>query len=210
MKLLERARWQYDAYYRPDLFDRVLSVDDVSACVKFRPDRTLVVFPGSRTGEDWWRNAESIIPIIHPILGRIPYGFSLGADALFATLLPMLASKPVDLIAHSLGCPRATYQSGLLLHAGCKPDDISVTGFESPRSCMQPLVDMLAPIKDFTLTRNSDTEGHSDIVLDLPAWAMHPRELMQIGSEPISGNVIIDKEIHAIQAVMVSLELLEG
>lgn len=210
MTLLERARWQYDAYYRPERFDKLLSVDGVDVCLKFLADRTLAVFPGSRTAGDWWRDAQALIPIAHPILGRIPYGFSLGADAMHAALFPLLAGKPVDFIAHSLGCPHAIYQAGLLMHAGYPPEKISITGFEPPRACTQQLMELLAPVKDFTLTRNSDTEGHFDIVLELPAWAQHARELMQIGSEPISGNIIIDKEIHAIQAVMVSLELLEA
>jgi hypothetical protein len=208
--LLQSARWQYAGYYQPELFDKSLSVAGVDASLKFLPLETLIVFPGSRSGADWWHDAEALVPYTHPVFGEIPYGFALGMDDIFPALKALIPHKPVRFVGHSLGCPHALYQAGLLLHDGTAPDMVRLTGFEPPRSVTQKGKDLLALIKDMVLTRNSDAEGDSDIVLDMPSWAMHARELTQIGSEPITGNIIIDKEIHAIQAVMVSCELLEA
>jgi len=211
MRLLQAATWQYNAYYRPGVFDKALSVAGVDACLKFLPSETLVVFTGSRTLEDWWRDAEAIAPYAHAVLGVIPYGFGLGADGFNAALMPLLdPQKPIRVIAHSLGCPHGTYQIGLALNKNFAADQISMVGFEPPRSCSQTLVDILQPVKDIMLTCNSDMDGDHDIVIAEPGWALHPRALTQIGSEPITGNIIIDKEIHAIQSVMVSCELLEA
>jgi hypothetical protein len=210
MKLTRAAEWQYDCYYRPEKFDKKLSISGVDGLLKDTPDEFLVVMPGSRTKQDWWRDAESLLPIEHPVLGTIPYGFSLGADDFNNALHPYLPQiKPIRFILHSLSCPRGIYQAGLLLHDGFPGWRLAITGFEPPRSCTQKTIDLLEPIKDFTLTRNTDPEGDSDIVLELPSWASHPRALMQIGSEPIAGNLVPDKDIHAIQAVMVSCQLLE-
>lgn len=211
MKLTEASRWQYAAYYQPEKFDKAISTEGVDGFLKDTPDEFLIVMPGSRTKQDWWRDAESLLPYEHPILGTIPYGFALGADAFSAILRPNLpATKPIRFILHSLSCPRGIYQAGLLLHDSYAPQKLAITGFEPPRSCTQKAIDLLAPITDFILTRNTDPEGDSDIVLDLPSWASHPRSLLQIGSEPISGNLVPDKDIHAIQAVMVSCELYEA
>jgi hypothetical protein len=210
MKLTQAAQWQYHCYYNPEKFDRKLSVDSVDGYLKDTAEELLIVMPGSRSREDWWRDAESLLPVEHPILGTIPYGFSLGADAFSAVLRPYLgAKKPLRFILHSLSCPRGIYQAALLLHDGYNPSGVAITAFEPPRSCTQKAITLLEPIKDFTLTRNTDPEGDSDIVLDLPSWAEHPRALTQIGSEPIQGNLVPDKDVHAIQAVMVSCQLLE-
>jgi hypothetical protein len=212
--LLQSVTWQYNAYYRPELFDKVIEVEGVSALVKQEPDKTIVAFPGSRDLEDWLRDAAALIPFTHPILGIIPYGFAIGADAMFDALRPVYQEgKRVHYIMHSLGCPHGLYQAAFFVSKGfspCLPSDMTIHGFEPPRSGTQTLKDWLAPIPNITLTRNSDPEGDTDIVLDMPSWAMHPRDLTQIGSEPITGNIIIDKEIHAIQSVMVSCELLEA
>lgn len=206
--LLQSAVWAYNSYYRPDLFDKKVSVDGIDAYFKFLSLETLIVMPGSKTGQDWWRDAEAIIPFTHPVLGIVPYGFCEGADALFIALFPLIDDKPVRFILHSLSCARGIYQACLFIGKKFPAEKISIIGFEPPRSCTQKAIDLLAPIKDFILTRNTDPEGDSDIVLDVPAWASHPRPLTQIGSEPITGNFIVDKDIHAIQAVMVSCELL--
>jgi hypothetical protein len=211
MNLLQAATWQYNAYYRPELFDKALSVAGVDACLRFLPSETLVVFTGSRTLEDWWRDAEAIAPYTHPVLGVIPYGFALGADEFNVALVALLdPEKPVRAIAHSLGCPHGIYQIGLMLNKKFAAEQISMVGFEPPRSCSQGLLNALTLVKDIILTCNSDLEGDHDLVIDEPEWALHPRALTQIGSEPITGNIIIDKEIHAIQSVMVSCELLEA
>lgn len=211
MKLTEASQWQYKAYYEPQSFDRTLSADGVVALLKDTPQALVIVFPGSVTKQDWWRDIQSLLPIEHSILGMIPYGFSLGADTFSAILRPHLpAGKPIHIIMHSLGCPHGIYQAALLIADKYDPALLSITGFEPPRSCMQKAIELLAPVKDFILTRNTDPEGDSDIVLELPSWALHPRELLQIGSEPISGNLVPDKDIHAIQAVMVSCQLYEA
>lgn len=210
MKLLPASAWVYNCYYRPELFDTALSAGGVDGYLKDTPDELLVVMPGSRTLEDWREDAEALIPFTHPILGVIPYGFSLGADAFFTALYPHIGDKPVQFILHSLSCPRGIYQAGLLIDKRFPADKISIIGFEPPRSCTQKTIDLIAGIKDFILTRNTDPEGDSDIVLNVPSWALHPRPLTQIGSEPITGNIIADKCIHAIQAVMVSCELYEA
>lgn len=211
MKLTDASKWQYKAYYQPGEFDKALSVGGVDGYLKDTPLEYLVVMPGSRTKQDWWRDAESLLPVDHPTLGMIPYGFSLGADVFAAVLKPYIPkAKPIRFILHSLACPRGFYQAALLLHDGYMANNVAITGFEPPRSVTKKAIDLLAPVKDFILTRNTDPEGDSDIVLDMPSWALHPRPLLQIGSEPISGNLVPDKDIHAIQAVMVSCELYEA
>ena len=214
MNLLQAAVWQYRSYYQTGLFDKALSVDGIDAYLKETPTETLIVMPGSHTGQDWWRDAEALLPYEHPILGTIPYGFQIGTDALFDAMRPLYTpGKPVHFILHSLSCPRGMYQAALFTPKGfCPslPGDITITAFEPPRSCTQTAINLLKPIPNITLTRNTDPEGGMDIVLDVPSWASHPRPLTQIGSEPISGNLILDKDIHAIQAVMVSCELLEA
>lgn len=201
----------YDSYYRQGIFDKLLSVAGIDGYLKETPLETLIVMPGSKSGQDWIRDAEALLPFEHPILGTIPYGFGLGADEFSAILRAYLSpTRPLRFILHSLSCPRGIYQAALLKNSGFPASNISIIGFEPPRSCTQKAIALLADIKDFILTRNTDPEGDSDIVVDLPSWAAHPRTPLQIGSEPITGNIIVDKAIHAIQAVMVSCELMEA
>jgi hypothetical protein len=190
----------YKSYFQTDYFDKTVQVDQVMAYVKYLPDETVVVFPGSRTETDWIRDAASLKQITHPILGLVAFGFCIGIDDLFKALFPLLAAKKLRLLGHSLGGPRAYYLGALLVKQNVDPMAFEIVTYESPRPGGQQLKEILAPV-----TMRAYLNG-DDIVPHVPENGMQPTPLI-----PISSQAPFDLvgKYHHIQSVITSLNLLE-
>ena len=121
----------------------------------------VVVFRGSRTDQDWWRDIR-FFPIPTRI-GTVHHGFFEGIEKMWSELRSML-TQPVKITGHSLGAARAGNLCGLMIADGMPP--IRRVVFGEPKIGWPDFCQLVAQIPAGTYC-NRDAYGH-DEVTDVP------------------------------------------
>lgn len=151
----------------------------------------VIIFPGSRTLQDWQRDFFALpAASASSPMGSVHAGFYAGLPQ-FMQALQASGYKLTDeffVTGHSLGAARAPLFAGLLKMQGRTPT--RVTCFAPPRPGMSTLAEFLAPL-DVRLYRNADDHGHdyvTDVPVTLPPWFafQHVRPLIDITAPPKS------------------------
>lgn len=126
------AYWACIAAYNAattDQFSQVLTVEDVTICIRYEGPDTVVVFPGSRTDDDW-RDDFECFPFPHPKLGIVHWGFWKFIPKVIDTIQPLIRGD-VYLGGHSLGGAHAAAAAAELGLRGVKTKFLAM--FEAPR-----------------------------------------------------------------------------
>ena len=130
----------------------------------------MVVFRGSTTPQDWFRDFVIMPhePAAHPKFGDIDLGFMLGMDTSCARIFQLLRDTArIYCVGHSLGAARATLFVGMLIERGIEPMRIARVVFGEPRSHCGEFRDYIAGISESMSYRNRGVSWH-DIVTDGP------------------------------------------
>ncbi len=168
-----------------DHFDAGID-DGVCWALKKLPGFDLIIFRGSITFQDWWRDLMAAIAIPSRI-GTVDVGFYSGMEKVWPEALPMI-SQPVIVSGHSLGAARADLLVALMTVDGKPPISRVVFGEPKPG-----LVDLATIIEDIPASsyRNGD-RTHHDIVTDVPSTfppvqRVHPTPIVPVSEEPTGG-----------------------
>lgn len=133
------------------------------------PGVLVPVFRGSDSPEDWLRDLMILRkPWGAPRIGPVHPGMYQGMERVWAEFALMI--KATDRIAptgHSLGAPRSRYLSALMTVDGRPPT--AMVRFASPRPGYQQLIDVCAPVPDFSF-RNVDAARDVDDVTRVPFY----------------------------------------
>lgn len=155
----------------------------------------VLVFRGSMTKEDWFRDAISELPAPGSRVpqcaefGVLPLGFGMGMYAAMTRWTAYTRSR-VIIAGHSLGAARAVIAAALDLAYGGTVDKIVLCG--CPRPGTNILTDYLADI-DIRSYRNL-----GDPVCDVPTeppWA-HVRPFTALSEPPPAGDISIFRDHH--------------
>lgn len=139
---------------------------DVMFGVKAGLDVTVVVFTGSRTPVDWFRDFMAIAnPFAHDKLGPLHPGFQIGISGVWKWIKAN-TKPPWVIIGHSLGAARATVLTGYMCADGTPPMVRVVWG--EPKSCFRPMADLIAAANVQLTSYRNAKEKHHDIVTDVP------------------------------------------
>lgn len=122
----------------------------------------ILVFRGSASFQDWWRDGISAIAIQDPDLGPLPLGFAEGLDGAINAMLPLAANLPILVVGHSLGAARAVIAAAKLAQRGLTV--AGVVAFGCPRPGQQKLWDVL---RAHGITVRV-YQNQSDLVTDAP------------------------------------------
>lgn len=171
MKLIEKSysadqdSWWDKVYYE-------VSTHGVHLCRKYIDGYTVLIFRGSVTDLDWWRDLISGFGVTlsgYTELGQIPFGFQEGMGFVLADLLPHIVG-PCIIGGHSLGAAHASIFTGLLTSKSFAIDRIVLAGCPRPgTSTLRKYVSALS-IGNY---RNGDGNDH-DYVTDVPLWPFCP------------------------------------
>lgn len=203
----------YYSYWRFDFFDKELTIDGIDVKIKFLPDRTVVVFPGSKSALDYERDLMSIKEEQDLQLGGVGDGWLLGARDIYKELVPLIpVNLPVFFEGHSLGAARAFVQGALFIANGYNPKMINIITFGCPRPGAQKLIDIAKIAASCYCYRNGadsiDLNRSLDIVTTVPTEEMGGvlPPTVDIGSDPVSlDGWPLDLKWHHIQAYIVSM-----
>lgn len=132
--------------------------DEIFIGIAHLIDTKIIVFRGSLTPLDWFRDIEGE-PFDHPVLGPIEEGFGKGIDYAAERLLPILDTEFV-LTGHSLGAAHATLVGALLSVAGKKPKSVCLLGAPKPGYAQLG--------KNFDCSTIQSYKNRYDPVCDLP------------------------------------------
>lgn len=136
--------------------------DGVYWAIKNLDDCQVVVFRGSITPLDWWRDLRSL-PIETNNIGTVHEGFHAGMEHMWADLKPMI-TKPVVITGHSLGAARADILCGLMVADKTPPARLVVFG--EPRPGLADFANIISKVSRASY-RNGNNSGH-DRVWDVP------------------------------------------
>jgi predicted lipase len=156
----------------------------IYAALKRFPGYDVIVFRGSDSLEDWFRDFKAF-PIDHPLLGGIERGFAEGMDNAFASIIQKTV-QPLVVTGHSLGAARAYIFAGLC--AVKKIPVAKVTVFGSPRPGFSKLKDILSDT-EIESYRNGD-----DPVPDVPLTVLplfpyiEPAPFIFLNESPVNGD----------------------
>lgn len=171
-----------ELYTGPAWWDFISNVGGVYAGMRVVEGYDLVVFRGSTTALDWWR--DGISELASEIsgwedIGLVPLGFGEGMADVFSAITWRLGPRPRIITGHSLGAPHAAIYGAMLLHRGFRPT--AIVTFGQPRPGMDKLKQTLAEVPQASY-RNRD-----DPVTELPTDPpyCHPAPLI-----PISGPIV--------------------
>ena len=183
---------------QPGDFDHIEdpgSDDGVCWAVKRYPDVAVLVFRGSMTKEDWFRDAlaalaapPSEIPQCAE-LGILPLGFNEGMYQAM-TRWTSLAAPPIVIAGHSLGAARASIAAALDLAYGGTVAKVVLCG--CPRPGTSILANYLADL-DIRSYRNL-----ADPVCDVPTmppWD-HVRPFTALAEGPAAGDISLFRDHH--------------
>ena len=126
------AYWACIAAYNTattDQFSQVLTVEDVTICIRYEGLDTVVVFPGSEKLLDWRDDFEAL-PFSHPKLGILHLGFWKFIPEVVDKIQPLIRGD-VYLGGHSLGAAHAAGVAAELGLRGVKTKFLAM--FEAPR-----------------------------------------------------------------------------
>jgi hypothetical protein len=173
-------------YDTPDTsFDRIFNTDEVYCGLKTYDDCNAVVFRGSTTFLDWWRDFQGAMVHTDDI-GGVEMGFYIGLVRTLSDIQPFLPKdKLVYVAGHSLGGGRANIFAALLIKSGY---NVIVVTFGSPRPGDANLKSILS-----THAGRSYKNGN-DYVTDVPIPIHpllpyeHPRDLISVKAQPSIGD----------------------
>lgn len=192
----------------PQFDDLLWPESDNGVCCALRRlgDTDIVVFRGSKTAQDWWRDFMAIPheSAAHPQLGDVHAGFMEGMDDAFAHLFPLLRSR-VIVCGHSLGAGRAQLFAALLIAAD-PTIDLEVVVFGEPRPGCGALQRLLLT-KPGRSYRNAG-HGQHDVVCDVPTDPpfLHSRPLIDIYAEPAKDDPWGPLRMHHIALYQAALQ----
>lgn len=146
-----------------DWDDLLAAPQDHGVCCALRHllEVDLVIFRGSMTTQDWFRDFLAVPQTTkaHPQFGPVHAGFDLGMDEAFANIQPALG-RQVIVAGHSLGAARAALYAARLKAAGRPPNRILLLG--CPRPGFQQFADYVADIPTDSI------RNHGDLVTTVP------------------------------------------
>lgn len=182
--------------YAPQMgdFDHVSDPEqDQGICwgLKHFDDVDVLLFRGSITKEDWFRNILSEMGRSFSVLGLgdLPYGFSMGLDAAMAVWKPMVKA-PLIIGGHSLGGARAKESAGMAVQSYVDVKRIVTCG--CPRAGTKILSDKIDGIP------HNDYRNLDDPVWDVPTdppWNLS-RNLVSLSEPPNPGDISIFRDHH--------------
>ena len=114
----------------PTGFVDILSVDGIIAGMMPLPGGVAVVFRGSETLEDWFRDLDAAMVNI-PGIGDVHQGFSVGMERFVSDVFPALTGRIV-LAGHSLGAARACILAAMLAPFDIPVDELHLFGCPRP------------------------------------------------------------------------------
>lgn len=129
---IDLCYWACIACYKPitpDIFDQILTVEDVTICLKYEGGDTVVTFPGSEKALDWRDDFEAV-PYEHPSLGTLHWGFWKFIPEVVDTLAPLIRGN-LYIGGHSLGGAHAAGAAAEFGLRGVRTKYLAM--FESPR-----------------------------------------------------------------------------
>ena len=104
IRLIDLCYWACIACYKPitpGVFGQILTVEDVTICVRYDGGNTVIIFPGSEKTEDWRDDFEAV-PYEHPQLGTLHWGFWKFIPEVVDAIAPLVRGN-LYLGGHSLG-----------------------------------------------------------------------------------------------------------
>ncbi len=152
------------AQYDGEQFDSTIDISGVYVSVKQLPDCSVVMFRGSTTPLDFWRDFEGLM-VRDAYIGGVEQGFITGLRDVSAHLewmFPEDGGRQAIFTGHSLGAARALLFAGLWQKYNHLEAINEVVVFGAPRPGGQKLKDILAPV-----TIRSYKNAH-DPVTDVP------------------------------------------
>lgn len=158
--------------------------DGVYYAIKKFDDCDVVVFRGSITALDWWRDLRAA-PLETNNIGTVHEGFHAGMEHMWADARSML-TKPVVVTGHSLGAARADILCGLMAADKCPPVHCAVFG--EPRPGLPDFARIINRIPR-SVYCNGNSTGH-DRVWDVPLRLfgkldfIHPTMPTMVCAEP--------------------------
>lgn len=128
----------------PDIFDQVLTVEDVTICLRYEGTDTIIIFPGSEKLEDWRDDFEAL-PYEHPTLGTLHWGFWKFTPEVVDRIAPLIRGD-LYLGGHSLGGAHAAAAAAQFGLRGVRTKYLAM--FESPRVGWGTFADYLRKVVD--------------------------------------------------------------
>lgn len=125
-------------------------------------DTDVIVFRGSITPEDWWRDAHTEMISI-PGLGLVHSGFIKNLDIVHSKLDAITRPNPI-ITGHSLGAARAALYAGMLVNYYDDPKEVVLFG--CPRPGAQTLTNLLKNVPIISYRNRLDPV--TDVPLPLP------------------------------------------
>lgn len=189
-------------YNGPTGFDHVLQVNPMAPYlgIAYLDNCDLVVCRGSRTADDWLRDAESeAARSVHeyPQLGLIPYGFGAYAPETYEATKPLLRGLPLIAAGHSLGGPEAIYQAAIhLLHEG----QVIWRAFEPPRGGTPTLTALFAKTDCRSYDNGIDPFPWVPVPVSGLSWE-HQSPMTHIHVEPKGLTMLVPTAWHDITLV---------
>ena len=149
------------------------------------PDENYLLFRGSKTPEDWYRDFLALAPFQHQAFGRVHPGFLEGMSLAIKEFSQYWdKAKPLCITGHSLGAARAHIAAALLLTEGAPPSTLRLVTFGSPKPGMQQFSDFLSGVGQRSY-RTASPDGEVDKVTEVPPtlvgeWYVHPKPLINV------------------------------
>lgn len=183
---LDAVRLCESLYFDPSFaWDDLLepaSDDGICVGIKKIDGVRAIVFRGSTTPQDWWRDgiSEFFHQLAPPfdVLGDVAVGFSEGMPELYQKFAPLLKDPWVS-VGHSLGSARATLFAGMGIAAGTPP--LRRVGFGPPRVGCGGFCAVMAKLPDRPLYRNR-VDPIADVPTDPPF--RHDIALTELNAAP--------------------------
>lgn len=178
--------------------------DGICAGVKLGIESDVVVFRGSITQEDWFRDLKAK-PYPHPVLGGVEFGFMEGLDEFFSQVTKFLGQRTI-ICGHSLGAARALLFGALLTAAGRAPTAIVTFGSPLPGFIQLAQILKTVPIHSYKNRYDPVTCVPFPIYPDYPY--MHPRGFINLNVKPPleDFSVFADHHINLYEAGIVAAE----
>ncbi len=171
----------------PSGFSKTFSVSGVVGGIMPTEHGTAVVFRGSDTAEDWFRDLDAVTTDVAG-LGDLHAGFTDGLSDFLHAIAPDL-SGVITLAGHSLGAARACIAAGMLALSGVEVGELYLFG------CPKPGTSQLAKIvKEHVSAIHSYRNGNDPVPLvpDVP-WLYAPVvNYQEIGFPADPSNPFLD------------------
>lgn len=187
---------------QPGDFDHVEETAGVCWALRRYPDLDLLVFRGSMTKEDWFRDVLAELPVTTNG-AWYPAGFEEGLNEARQAIVPLVSpSKAIIVAGHSLGAARAAIFAGM---AGWRFPVARLILFGCPRPGTTDLPRQLSgvPIASYRNRQDPVTMVPTD-----PPWS-HVAPFIELDAPPDPADISIFRD-HHLPLYIAGLEALEG